>query len=329
MPVTLKDVAARAGVSVGTASNAFNRPETVAEDTRGRVAAAAAELGYGGPDPIARRLRTRLAGAVGVVFTDRLSWAFSDPAAAEFLRGVAEGVEARGASLLIVPTGPSRADAARVVREAPVDGVIVYSVPERDPRLAAASARRLPTVIVDQTDDGSAPFVGIDDEAATRAAATYVRGLGHERIAVLAFPERAEDALPFPVTRARLAGYGVPDVVTCPRNDVDTGRAAALAALGADPRPTALLAMSDALAAGALRAAADLGLDVPRDVSVVGFDDAPSAAVLGLTTIRQPTAEKGRIAAARLAALAEGRTVRPRRTLLPTELVVRRTTAST
>jgi DNA-binding LacI/PurR family transcriptional regulator len=329
---TLKDVAERAGVSLGTASNAFNRPDAVMPWTREQVMDAARELGYGGPDPAARRLRTGRAGAFGLIFTSRLPWAFSDQAATTFLRGVAEGLEEAGAAMLIVPTYPSREEAAKLVRDSAVDGFIVYSVPEGDPRVTAAHERGLPVIVVDQPDNGEFPFVGIDDRAAARAAAQHLVDLGHERIAVLAFPERVGDDLPFPVTIDRLAGYrdvlGDPPVYVS-RGDSQsesyeqTGRA-----LDAEPRPTALLAMSDALATGALRAAADRGLEVPRDLSVVGFDDSPTASLTSppLTTVRQPTLEKGRLAAACALAGVESKPPIERKMLLPTELVIRGST---
>src|ERR687887_2736703 len=91
--VRLRDVAKHAGVSVGSASQAFGRPELVSEDVRKRVLGAAEELGYPGPDPAARRLRTGRAGAVGLIFAERLGYQFTDPAAPAFLRGIAEGME--------------------------------------------------------------------------------------------------------------------------------------------------------------------------------------------------------------------------------------------
>src|SRR3954469_15636034 len=156
----LRDVAERAGVSIGTASNAFNRPEMLSEALRDRVQTAARELGYGGPEPAARPLRPGSAGAIGVVFPLDLVYAFADEAAITFLRGVAEGVEGAGAGLLIIPTSPSLDVAARVVRDAVVDGFIVYSTADDDPRRAAAIARAIPVVTVDQPLDGATPFVG-------------------------------------------------------------------------------------------------------------------------------------------------------------------------
>ena len=131
---TLKDVAERAGVSIGTASNAFNRPQLLSDELRERVLDEAQSMGYGGPDPAARRLRTGRAGALGLIFTDRLPFAFDDEAAVIFLRGVAAALERTGDGLLLIPTSPTRKEGARVVRESAVDGFLVYSTPTGDPR---------------------------------------------------------------------------------------------------------------------------------------------------------------------------------------------------
>src|SRR5919202_3031261 len=100
--VRLRDVAEHAGVSIGSASQAFGRPELVSEQVRGRVLKAAEELGYGGPDPAARRLRTGRAGALGLIFTERLGYAFTDPAQPPFLRGVAQGMQEAHSGLLLI-----------------------------------------------------------------------------------------------------------------------------------------------------------------------------------------------------------------------------------
>src|ERR671916_379221 len=135
---TLRDVAAAADVSIGTASNAFNRPDLISEGLRERVFEAAARLGYGGPDPAARRLRTGRTGALGLIFTDRLPYAFDDEAAVLFLRGLANALENSGAGLLLIPTSPTREEGSRIVRGAAVDGFIVFSTPTGDPRLEPA-----------------------------------------------------------------------------------------------------------------------------------------------------------------------------------------------
>jgi DNA-binding LacI/PurR family transcriptional regulator len=340
--VRLRDVAERAGVSVGSASQAFGRPELVSDEVRERVLAAADELGYPGPDPAARRLRTGRAGALGLIFAERLGYQFTDPAAPAFLRGVAVGIEDEPLGLLLIPDSRRREEAARTVREAAVDGFIIYSSPQNDPRVEAALARRLPIVTVDQPRGAQTPFVGIDDRAAASSAAEYLRGLGHERVGVLSFvttlDPRASLALDLSVER--LLGYeeGLgaawdPSLVrTCRPNAPDPAREATLDLLRLAEPPTAILAMSDIFAIGALQGAAEAGVAVPGELSVVGFDDSPIAqqASPPLTTVSQPQEEKGRLAARYLLEEVErgsAASSRSRDTILPTELVVRGSTA--
>ena len=229
------------------------------------------------------------------------------------------------------------------MREAAVDGFLIYSTPRDDPRVEAALARRLPVVTVDQPRDVPMPFVGIDDRAAARSAAEHLRRLGHERVAVLSFVTALGpgDAHRLDLSVERLEGYeqGLGDawspalVRTCRPNAVEPARDATIGLLRATEPPTAILAMSDVLALGALQAAAGLGVSVPRELSVVGFDDSAAAAHASppLTTVAQPQEEKGRLAARWLVEAIERKSeqpARPRRAILPTELVVRASTAA-
>jgi DNA-binding LacI/PurR family transcriptional regulator len=339
--VRLRDVAARAGVSVGSASQAFGRPELVSEAVRGRVLAAAEELGYTGPHPTARRLRTGRAGAIGMIFSERLRYQFTDPAAPAFLGGIAQGLEEQHLGLLLIPDARDRATVAETVRGAAVDGFIVYSATRNDLRVQAALERGVPVVTVDQPRDLPTPFVGIDDRAAARAAAEHVVALGHERVGVLSFVTTLDPAagLQLDITVDRLAGYrdglaGRWDelrVRTVRPNAPEPAALAARELLSGHAAPTAILTMSDVLALGVLRAAAELGLRVPEDLSVVGFDDSAAASLASppLTTVAQPHEEKGRLAAQWLveAIEAKARPGRRRRRLLPTKLVVRSSTA--
>ena len=333
-------MAERAGVSVGSASQAFGRPELVSDDVRKRVLEAAEALGYPGPDPVARRLRTGRAGAIGLIFAERLGYPFTDPAAPAFLRGIARGMEETPTGLLLVPDSRYRDEAARTVREAAVDGFIVYSTPQNDPRFDAALGRRLPIVTVDQPRGAATPFIGIDDRGAARSAAEHLRELGHERVGVLSFVTTLDPsaALELDLTNERLGGYqeGLGDawdprlVRTVRPNAPEPAREATLELLRLPEPPTAILAMSDTLALGALEAAAELGVRVPEELSVVGFDDGPVAAhaTPPLTTVAQPHEEKGRLAAQWLLEDVERGSVpaRGREEILPTELVVRETT---
>jgi DNA-binding LacI/PurR family transcriptional regulator len=329
-------------VSVGSASNAFGRPELVSEDVRERVLAAAKDLGYAGPDPSARRLRLGRAGALGLIFSERLRYQFTDPAARAFFAGLAEGMQDSHLGLLLLPDSRFREEAATTVRGAAVDGFVVYSAARNEPRVEAALARNLPVVTVDQPRDAPTPFVGIDDRAAARSAAEYLRELGHERVGVLSFVSAIDWAgtLAIDLSTERLDGYrdGLgsawnEDAVRISRvNATEHARRAAIDLLESAHRPTAILAMSDVLALGALQAAAELGISVPAELSVVGFDDSPAASLAtpALTTVAQPHEEKGRVAAEWLVRAVERGTRlrgRRRRVILPTKLVVRDTTA--
>jgi DNA-binding LacI/PurR family transcriptional regulator len=341
--ITLKRVADEVGVSPMTVSNAFNRPDQLSPALRERILESARELGYAGPDPLARGLRRGRAGAIGLISDTNLSYAFDDPAASAVIAGVCAAAEEEELGLLLVPPG-----GPAPLSSAVVDGIVVYSVAQGDPLLALAVARRLPAVVVDQPAGTGLPRVGIADEDAACAAARHLTALGHRRFAVVSFalaPDgltgpadlaRRRNAL-YAVSRARLAGYAttlgeagiewtdVP-VYECAGSVRAAGRAAAERLLAADPPPTAILATSDVLALGVLDAAATSGTSVPHDLSVVGFDDVPAAAEARLTTVRQDHHAKGRVAGDLLLAAMRGERVATR-SLLPHELVVRGSTA--
>ncbi|MGY1669661.1 LacI family DNA-binding transcriptional regulator [Geodermatophilus sp. SYSU D00710] len=343
---TLRDLAAAAGVSRSTASNAYNRPDQLSAELRERVLATAGAIGYPGPSPAGSALRRGRSGSLGVMLGDRLGYAFSDPAAAVFLDGLAEAVEDEGYALLVLPgarTGGGPPPDA--VRAAVVDAVVAYSLPDDDPALAAVRERGLPLVTVDQPALAGVPGVRVDDAAGARAVAGHVLGLGHRRLAVVAFELAADGAqgpadagrqerATFSVTRDRLAGYraaveaagldwaDVP-VHECPHNASAEGVRALGELLPAGP--TAVLAMSDELALGVVQGATEAGLDVPGDLTVTGFDDTGAAARAGLTTVRQPLRDKGVRVGEQLLALLAGEDTASE--TLSTELVVRSSSA--
>ncbi|MFL6144007.1 MAG: LacI family DNA-binding transcriptional regulator [Labedaea sp.] len=340
-PATLASLAAELGVSRTTVSNAYNRPDQLSPELRRRVLETARRLGYPGPDPVARSLRTRKAGAVGLLLTENLSYAFRDPAALGFLEGLALACEGAGQGLHLVPVNPEREDVAAVHR-AGVDGFVVYSVPDDDPHLAAVLSRPVPTVVCDQPRVEGVDRVGIDDRAAMAQLAERLIGLGHRKIGVVcmrlardrndgfATLERQQSAH-FHVQRARLSGLadafaaaGV-DWVSVPvaeRFDHSSANGAAAAAqlLDAEPNLTALLCTSDILALGALGEAKRRGLRVPQDLTVTGFDGIGEAIRAGLTTVRQPVLDKGKAAGKLLLGAVEHS--RPRQIILPTELII-------
>lgn len=347
---TLRRVAEEVGVSPSTVSNAYNRPDQLSQELRERVFEAARRLGYSGPDPLGRGLRRQRTGAIGVLYTDRLSYAFADPAAVPFLEGVSEATEEAGLGLLLIPGAPREKRDTAAVREAAVDGLIVFCMAEEDPLLAAALERRLPVVLVEQPPVEGLPAIVIDDEGASREAAEHLIGLGHERLAVVSIeltyrPEGGlvsivrQRAATYRPARSRLSGYSAAveeaglrwkqtPVYECVENSAAQGRAAARELLAAEPRPTAILCMSDLLAAGVVEEAATQGLSVPDDLSVVGFDDIPQAARMEppLTTVHQPHVEKGQRAGRALISLLNGEPAQETEPL-PTRLIIRGSTA--
>lgn len=345
-PATLASLAAELGVSRTTVSNAYNRPDQLSPELRRRVLETARRLGYPGPDPVARSLRTRKAGAVGVLLTENLAYAFRDPAAVGFLEGLALACEDAGQGLHLVPANPEREDVAAVHR-AGVDGFVVYSVPDDDPHLAAVLERPVPTVVCDQPHIGNVDRVGIDDRSAMTELANHLIGLGHRRVGVVCMRlgrNRNDDFAPlerqrnahFHVQRARLAGLSAAfeaagvDWTTVPvverfDHSVASGKTAAAQLLDKDPQITALICTSDILALGALEEAARRGLRVPQDLSVTGFDGIAEAEQANLTTVRQPMLEKGRAAGRLLLDTSEPS--RPRTVTLDTQMVLGKTSA--
>jgi DNA-binding LacI/PurR family transcriptional regulator len=346
---TLAQIASELGVSVMTVSNAYNRPDQLSTGLRERILDAARERGYAGPDPVARGLRRGRTGALGVIYDTPPSFVFQDANAVAFLEGLSSVLERAFMGLLLVPGAWPDHGQARPLEIALVDGFVVYSVAATDPQVPIAVARR-PTVIVDQPRVAGASFVGIDDVSAASAAARHLLGLGHRRIAVITFalardgsegfvtPPR-QRAGTYEVTMARLSGYRAAlseaginwseiPVYECPGSSPHLGHRAANHVLAMRPAPSALLATSDALALGSLHAAQELGLQVPADLSIIGFDDSPqaSAADPPLTTIRQPHTAKGRRAGHLLLERLDD-TSAASTELLPADLVVRASTA--
>jgi len=350
--VTLKDVADAVGVSTAAVSYAYTRPTRLSVELRTRVLKAARKLGYAGPDPVARNLRRGQTGVVGVVFRDTLPEGFTFPSTVLFLQGVAGVIEEANLCLLLIPGTLRKIRNLKSVNSAAVDGLIVYSIDDQDPLVDAVLARRVPTVLVDSEAIEQVPTIGIDNEAAAQAAAEYILALGHRRIGIITSGPRVgvTSGMLRPRVlrsatssdfRARVRGYakafrkaGLPweelvSIYNCAEHMQDGGRAAARALLSLTPRPTAILAITDQLALAAMEGIAEMGLKVPTDVSVVGFDDIGDAGLAkpSLTTVHQPLVDKGFWAAQVLLALIRHE-VPPIPGILPTHLVIRESTAA-
>ncbi len=315
--VTLDDVAKAAGVSRMTASYTFGRPDRVAEQTRARVRAAAEQLGFRGPDPSGRLLRTGGLRALGLVLGESLDYLFEDPQAIRFVAGIARECSAVGYGLTIIPTAEKPFTAARITGAA-VDGFVVWTTTADDPVLAAIhGTRRRAVVQGGPTLDGVA-LVGIDDRAAATALALSVWS-DVTSPAVLSFPlDRDRVAglrygidpasVPFPVTRNRLAGFKdaaellghdwrtIPVAVCAVNQPSDAARA--VAALTATGYPVdGLVAMSDQQAVAAHETLGREHAGSQRIVQLGGFVGSDRAAELGITSVHQSLYEQGRRAA--------------------------------
>jgi len=322
---TLKSIASDLGVTHTSVSNAYNNPAKVSKALRDRIIAHARTVNYDGPNPAARSLRTGRCGAIGVLFNDQLSYAFTDAHDIAFLRGISTVCEEEGANMVLIPlqADPARRDTLTAI----VDGYILNAPYKNHPAIRQALARGLPTVAVD-FDAPDLAGVLTDDRAAMRAVVAHLLALGHRRLAIITFPRSQghgpgsqgdgeivslADAVSDEsrVVHERIAGcrdafdsaeVRRSDVLVCETpNSEAGGRTAAERLLRRRPDLTALVCFSDRLARGALAHARDAGLAVPGRLSVTGFDglDPPGGLPEAprLTTVRQNAFNKGRTAA--------------------------------
>lgn len=344
--VTLQTVAEKVGVSRMTVSNAFSRPDQLSAELRRTILAAADELGYVGPDPAARALARGTTGAVGVLLTESIGAAFQDEIATGFFGALAEELAPTGLALALLP---STGSAAMIpARDIPMDGALVYSCAGDTQALDWLVKRRLPLVFVDQQPLPGSGSVLLDDVGGARLGAEHLLALGHRSIALLTQGYGGTRGLVEPETAgttyvdsARVEGWlsvlrpaGVQvSAAQVPGNTEPDAYEGARLLLDTPDRPTAVLCFSDLMALGVVHAAQDLGLRVPDDVSVVGFDDSALASRMrpALTTVKQDLAAKGRAAAGALTRAIErsrtGEATEPEQVVLATELVVRRSTA--
>lgn len=348
--VTLQTVADKVGVSRMTVSNAFSRPDQLSGPLRDKILAAAAALGYIGPDPAARALARGTTSTVGIVLTSLVQSAFSDEVATAFLGAIASELAPSGLSLTLLSTVET---AGRVpARDVPMDGAVVFHCDPRSPALDWLERRRLPMVYVDQIPSPDIPSVNVDDRGGARAGAEHLLGLGHRRIGIVSAdivepyglvvgngsPDRQSYVAYERIAgwRGALAAAGVEPVIVNQAHPTEgDGYEALELMLDAAPDVTGVLCFADTLAHGVMLAAQNRGLSLPQDLSVVGFDDNPLASRLrpALTTVRQDVLAKGRLAASALidlveAARLDGATpAPPAQILLPTELVIRESTA--
>ena len=336
---TIADVARAAGVSRTAVSFAFNDARQLAPATAQRILEVAEALGYY-PNAAARTLTSKRVGALGLLTPQRSATIFANPFFGEFLRGLGEVCDSQGFSLLLVP--PIAGSLRQAVNAAAVDGYVVLGLDRAHDEVGLLARRRIPFVLVDGDPLADTLAVNVEDEEGAAAAADHLLAVGHRDVLVLGIQPAegatAEGALVSAVARRRLRGYTrafadhglalAPEAVLSCESTLEGGAAAFSAAWSAGQRPSAVLAMSDAIALGVLSGVRAAGLQAPDDLEVIGFDDIPAASLScpALSTVRQPSSDKGRQAGCLLLMALAGQTPPQFQIVLPTHLVLRGST---
>jgi LacI family transcriptional regulator len=301
---SIKDVAAHAGVSVGTVSNVLNRPERVAEDTRNRVQAAIKALGFVRNEP-ARQLRAGRSRTIGLLVLDA-----ANPFFADVSRGAEEAAAKAGLAVILCNSGQDAAKETsylNLMAEQRVQGLLLTPVDADPIRLARLVERGMPVVLLDRRADGDGMCsVSVDDVSGGELALTHLLEIGHERVAFVGGPTtiaQVKDRRAGARNALTRAGRD-PDSLLCidtASMTVAAGREAGerLGGLPASRRPTAVFCANDLLALGLLQELIRQGLDVPNDIAIVGYDDIEfaGAAAVPLTSVRQPRHLLGKAAA--------------------------------
>jgi alanine racemase len=335
MRPNIKDIAEKAGVSKTAVSFAFNNPKRLSVATLQKILKIAEEIGYS-PDPVARSMSTGITGTIGLLLPQPISEIIRNPSIPEFIEGIGEICNEANLSLMLVP--PLKGSMQRAIVNAAVDGFLTLGLEEFKATMVVLRQRGVPFVTVDSDPIDGTPAVNIDDEDGACKVMKHVLESGHRQITILAIRsgklghyQEYAGAL-----RHRVDGYltalaesGLTidgrhvRLIECPSTE-EGGETAFRAAWKNRHHPSVIVAMSDIIAIGALKAAQSNGVKVPDELSIVGFDDIPLAALVhpALTTVAQPLNLKGSLAAKMLVDTIN-RKIDPVHHLLPTSLVVR------
>ncbi len=336
--VTINDIARQAGVSKTAVSFAFNMPGRLSSETAERILDVARRLGYA-PNPIARSLNTRRTNAIGIIVPQDIADVFSNPFFGQLTGGIGQVCRDEGMSLVVIP--PMRGSLLDATYAALIDGCIVTGLQPDDEVVRVLRQRNLPFVMIDADAPDYIACVNINDFEGARLALQHLLRLGHRDIAIASFEslsgqvENYTGILKhrFDGYRAALKEFGLSlgsrgiHSLEC-KCSIAGGIEAYNRLMQLAPRPTAVVALSDAIALGIIEAAQQHGQNVPAQLSVVGFDDLETSRMVRppLTTVHQPIKDKGRRAAELLMDAVRERFGQSRHIVLPVELIVRKST---
>ncbi|MFP4363533.1 MAG: LacI family DNA-binding transcriptional regulator [Spirochaetia bacterium] len=337
--VTIKDIAELAQVSKTAVSFAFNSPERLPASTVKRILDIAKSQGYT-PNPVARSMSTGKTNVLGILVPQPISKIMCNPFYVEFIQGVGDICTRYGQSLMLIP--PLRGSIQQAITSAVADGIIIIGLDSHNDVIQAFSQRDIPYLMVDSECESGITCVNIDDSVGAYKAMKHLLDLGHKRITILGIlsDKEGEWKKYTGILRRRVMAYNKAlkeaglsidspeiDLIECEITQ-ESGRAGFTKAWESDNRPTAVICMSDIIAIGALQGAYKLGVNVPTDISVIGFDNIPQSrwTTPQLTTVHQSILERGELAADLLNKLIAGEAINERY-VLDTDLIVRSSTA--
>lgn len=320
MKATIKDIAARAGVSKTTVSFALNNPKRISRETYEKIMAIVEDLGYF-PNPVARTLTTKRLGALGLLLPQPISEVMNNPHLCDVISGIGEECDKHEISLTMLP--PVRGKIIEAARRAFVDAIVTIGVGPEHEVIDFLIQHKVPFVTIDSEETEFAVNVGIQHEQAAYDLMSYILATKPERLAVLCLKPDAKNHTERSrsvVLEKRLQGFsrallehglslGSERVrVIESEGSFEGGRIAGRSLLGGADRPDAIVAMADIVALGVYTAANDCGIKIPAQLSIAGFDDIALGrfAKPALTTVHQPAKEKGQMAASLAISILDG-----------------------
>lgn len=321
MRITIKDIATKAGVSKTTVSFAFNNPDRISSETYERIMNIAREIGYS-PDPVARILSNRKTKNIGIVLPQSISVFFQNPYLAELLRGIGSVCDQEGFAVSVL--SPFKGIVTQTILNAAVDGILIMGISKDSEVHTTFKQRNMPYVTIDAVESGDFINIGIRDEELAEELMDILLSNGHRKICFCSLQSISQNLQKLDTSgtrEARIKGidksakkFNLSEEDMKTFSHINTPATLtdsydiALSILKKKNKPTAIFCMADVQAYGFYRAARELSIAIPEELSIVSFDDIPLSEVLipGLTAVHQSAYEKGRIATKLLFKLIKG-----------------------